>query len=447
MFFKPVDPRSGNMWDVWLCFHEGTYYLYTLCNDGKRWQCDNFSMAKSPDGVHWTELGPVLKKDASVEWMGTGSTWRNPVPGATPPFQLNYSYWIGERQTIFFAQSSDLIHWTRCGKENEFVQDERWYERNGRWDSIWTVERPGGGLYGYWTASPKKETGGQFGFGESLDGITWKALEPPKVTGVGSGELGAVEKVGARYVALFGTNSHMETLVADQPQGPFNVLTRNQILLGGHTYYARFFQSPSGLLVCHHSIARDGEVYFGQLKGTNFDAGGTLRLTWWPGNEVLKYKPVKIPPLATAGTGPVRMLSRKFDAVTGFVLEGSLQLPEPLGAPRGLYIEYGKGVGTAILFDANGRAELGSVADDGKGFNPDKMVDREMRFGEPASFRLLLKGSLFEIYVDDFLIECYSMPVIATGRLGLIAGCRQNSIGALKAWKQENTLKQEGTVV
>jgi len=434
MFFKPRDPRSGNMWDVWLYYHDGTYYLYTLCNDGKRWQCDNFTMARSSDGVNWTELGPVLTKDEGVEWMGTGSTWRNPVPGAEPPFQLNYSFWIGERQTIFFAQSDDLVHWIKCGKSSEFVQDERWYERNGRWDSIWTIERPGGGLYGYWTATPKKETGGQFGFGESLDGINWKALEPPKVVGVGIGEFGAVEKVGERYVALFGTNSHMVTLAANKPQGPFAVLTRNQVVLGGHTYYARFFQSPSGLLVCHHSIARDGEVYFGQLKGTDFDADGVLRLTWWPGNDALKHRQVQVV-LPAGREGPIRMLGRKLDARTGFVLEGSLKLPEPLGAPCGLYIEHIKGLGTAILFNSNGRAELGPIRADGTGFKPDKNVDREMKFGAPARFKLLLKGPLLEIYLDDFVIECYSLPAPATGHIGLISGSKRSAISALKAWQ------------
>jgi hypothetical protein len=433
MFYKATNPKTGNMWDVWLSYHNGTYYLFSLCNPGQSW--DNFSMASSLDGVHWKEIGPVLAKDDGVTWMGTGSTWRNPVPGGKPPFQINYSSWVGDRQTIFFAQSDDLIHWTKCGKKNEFVQDERWYEPKGRWDCIWTIVRPGGGLYGYWTATPKGETGGQFGFGESLDGITWKALEPPKVNGVGAGEVGAVEKVGERYVMLFGTNGHMETLVADKPQGPFTALTRNQVVLGGHTYFGRFFQSPSGLLVCHHSIARDGKVSVGLLKGTNFDAEGTLRLTWWPGNEALKHKPVTVPPPAAGGDGPIKMLARKLDATAGFLLEGKLQLPKPLGAPRGLYVEHGQRCGTAILFKNDGRAELGPVAADGTGFKPDKTVDREMRFGEPARFRLLLKGVLLEIYLDNFLIECYSLPAPATGRIGLVAGNQRNSISALKAWK------------
>jgi hypothetical protein len=436
MFYKAQNPRTGNMWDVWLCHYDGSYYLFSLCASGPGnavW--NNFSLAKSPDGVHWTEIGPVLTWDEGTTWMGTGSIWRNPVPGAKPQFQINYSLWVGERQTIFFAQSDDLIHWTKCGKQYEFVQDERWYERNGRWDCIWTIARPEGGLYGYWTATPKPETGAQFGFGESLDGITWKALEPPRVGGVGTGEVGAIEKVGERYIMLFGTHGHMETLIADKPQGPFTVLTRNQVVLGGHTYFARFFQSPSGLLVCHHTIARDRQVSVGQLKGTHFDAEGTLRLTWWPGNEALKHKAVTLTPPAAGANSPIMMLGHKFDTTSGLVLEGKIRLPKPLGAPRGLYVEHAKGLGTAVLFHSDGRAEFGSVKADGAGFKPEITVDREMQFNEPATFRLLLKGSLMELYLDDFLIECYSLPAPATGRIGLIPGNQRNAIGALKAWK------------
>ena len=436
MFYKARSKDTGNMWDVWMVHHEETYYLFSLCKS-ERVAWDNFSLASSQDGVHWKEIGPVLTKDDGVSWMGTGSTWRNPVPGAKPAFQTNYSSWKGPRQTIFLAQSDDLIHWTKCGKKREFVQDERWYERDGRWDCIWTIARPGGGLYGYWTATPKPETGGQFGFGESDDGITWKALKPPYVSGVGSGEVGAIEKVGDRYVMLFGTGGRMETLVAYEPQGPFTLLPRNQVVLRGipHTYFARFFQSPSGLLVCHHSIARDGEVYAGLLKGTKFDADGMLCLTWWPGNEALKQKPVAVQSPAAGSAGPIAMLGGRLDALYGFVLEGTLQLPKPLGAPRGLYVEHGRGAGTAILFDSHGHAAIGPVEADGTAFKPELTVDREMRFGEPARFRLVAKGVLMEIYLDDVLIECYSLPTQATGRIGLIRGDQKNSIRALKAWR------------
>jgi hypothetical protein len=146
---------------------------------------------------------------------------------------------------------------------------------------------------------------------------------------------------------LFTQNGHMVTLVAERPQGPFTMLTRNMHVLDRHTYFARFFQSPSGLLGCHHSIARDGQVSVGLLKGTQFDADGNLHLTWWPGNEALKHQAVAVKPPPAGAAGPIAMLGSKLDASWGFVLEGTLQLPQPLGAPRGLYIEYGSKVGAA----------------------------------------------------------------------------------------------------
>ena len=58
-----------------------------------------------------------------------------------------------------------------------------------------------------------------------------------------------------------------------------------------------------------------------------------------------------------------------------------------------------------------------------------------MRFGRPARFRLLLKDSLLEFYLDDILIECFSLPARATGRLGLITGGDPGAIGTLRAWR------------
>ena len=58
MFYKCRSPRTGNMWDTWMSFHEGTYYLYYLGISGNDLS-DNVSMAVSPDGVHWKEIAPV----------------------------------------------------------------------------------------------------------------------------------------------------------------------------------------------------------------------------------------------------------------------------------------------------------------------------------------------------------------------------------------------------
>jgi len=435
MFYKARSKQTGNMWDTWLFHHGGTHYLYCLAKSRGQW--DNISLATAPDGVHWTEQGRILRKGEGVTWMGTGSTWESPGFEKDRKFFMNFSEWKGPRQTIFFAESKDLTHWQRLGNEYEFVQDERWYEKNGRWDCIWTIPRPGAGLYGYWTATPKAATGGRFGFGETLDGVTWKALEPPKVEGVagGEGEVGAIEKIGQRYYMLFGLGGIMVTLVADSPHGPFKAAKRNYRLLSGHTYFSRFFRMPDGVLVNHHSIARNGQVYFGTLKATVLDEEGTLRLAWWKGNEKMKAEPLDVrPPAAGAGTDArVAMLQTTFDADKGMMLEGTLALPETEDQPRrGLYIECGKDIGAAILLNAAGAAELGPVRADGSGFKAEKTVDREMAFGKPAKFRLLLEHSLLEFYLDDILIECFSLPQNATGRTGLIG---TDAIRQLSAWQ------------
>ena len=74
MFYRPSHNGTGEMWDTWLYYHEGTYYLYYLAKSGDRW--DNVSMATSHNGVDWKEIGPILSKADGATWMGTGSTWK-----------------------------------------------------------------------------------------------------------------------------------------------------------------------------------------------------------------------------------------------------------------------------------------------------------------------------------------------------------------------------------
>jgi len=151
----------------------------------------------------------------------------------------------------------------------------------------------------------------------------------------------------------------------------------------------------------------------------------------------MKHKSIPVKLLANTKTGaaPI-MLDTTFDTKVGVILEGTLSLPEKESAPRrGLYIEYGKDRGSAILLDSAGLAELGLISADGSGFKAQKKVNREMTFAKPARFRLLLKGSLLEFYLDDIMIECFSLPSEATGRIGLIRGDRTDAIADLKAWR------------
>lgn len=463
MFYKARSPQTGNMWDTWMCFHEGTYYLYYLGISGNDlW--DNVSMAVSPDGVHWKEIGPVYSMDPQAMSVGSGSTWKSPNFEKDGKFFTHFvltfnghdtaegSLDLSSRlkngfppKTILFGESTDLIHWRWLERaQYGFVPDSRWYEPGGAWDCISAIPRPGGGLFGYWTATPKAETGGTVGFGQSLDGVRWEALPPPKTPDVVRGEIGGVEKIGGKFYMMQGHDFVMRTLIADQPQGPFLPATKNFRLLSGHTYFTRFLRTPDGLLVNHHASSSkpapgfgDRQVYFSPLKSAVVDDEGVLRLGWWKGNEKMKHEPIEVTsPNATPGEqATIAMLGNTFDTQGGIVMEGTLKLPDKADSPRrGLYIECGDSRGSAVLLDARGAAELGSIRANGTEFKAEKRVDREMTFGRPATFRLLLKETLLEFYLDDILIECFTLPADATGRIGLIRGSDSRAIGELKAW-------------
>lgn len=451
MFYKPALPETGSMWDSWVFFKEGTYYLFTTCNAGGN-LLDNVSMASSNDGVHWTEIGRVLSRHPDSDWLGTGSTWKSCNFDKDGKFYMDFC----ERregglreQEIYFAESTDLIHWKRLDDRYVFKADQRWY-KPGCWTTIWTLPRPGGGLFGYWTCVPKPETGASFGFGETLDGLTWSALPPPKVDGIGYCELGAVEKIGSRYYAMVGVEGTMMTVVADRPEGPFSVARNNPHLLGvkkslSHkslqefVYFTRFCRTPDCLLINHHTIARgaqggslQAQVYFGPLKAAVVDSEGTLRLGWWIGNEKLKNgAPVlKLPGSIGKEDSSMKMIHDTLDSKGGIIIEGMIVLPESINSnPAEIFISCGAGMGSAIKIHSGGRCEFGEMNPDGSEWDSVMGVDREMNFGLLAKFRLLLKGSLLEFYINDILIECYSLPAIATGRIGFIG-----NVSEVKVW-------------
>ena len=87
---------------------------------------------------------------------------------------------------------------------------------------------------------------------------------------------------------------------------------------------------------------------------------------------------------------------------------------------RGDHIEREQDQGSATLVRDNGATELGPMKADGSGFEPEKQADRDISFGKSANFRLLLKNSLLEFYLDDILIECFSLTAKAAGQIGLI---------------------------
>jgi hypothetical protein len=244
---------------------------------------------------------------------------------------------------------------------------------------------------------------------------------------------------------MLGIDGGMYTYLAERPQGPLRRAQKNAALLtlGGdvpatasrstprhYTYFARFFQSPDGLLVNHHSIGRDGRVYFGLLKRAVFDDDGTFRLGWFHGNDVLKDHSVEIiqPPVSDGSTP--RMIEQTLDAANGFVMEGTLRVPSDGDASAGLFIETGEGLGTGILVGPSAVTDLGAMQATGGAFQSESRIDRQYPFGHTTPLRLIVKRDLLEFYLEDILIQCYSLPTVATGRVGLIGG-----VTDVVAWK------------
>ncbi|MCE5280243.1 MAG: family 43 glycosylhydrolase [Planctomycetaceae bacterium] len=459
MFYQPQMPATGKMWDTWLYWHEGTYYLYYLANSGAMW--DNVSLATSPDGVHWKEHGPVLTKEPDVAWMGTGSTWASPDFDRDGKFFMNFSYSQGG-QRICMAESTDLVNWRPMGAQYCTRPDTRWYKTadndTARWDCIFTCPREEGGLWGYWTASPAAHHG--VGHGCSADGATWEALPPPAIEPPLESpcEHGGVARVGETYYHMLGVNGSMIAYTAEAPGGPLVRQQRNSGLLTNngwgklHTYFSRFFHSPDGLLVNHHAIGRqapvsgplDRMVYFGLLKRAVFDADGTMRLAWWAGNDALKAQALNIAPPRGAAPGGAaaprvpgiamdsfKILAETLPTSEGIILEGVIALPPtPSARECGLFIRTGAGEGTAVLLNSAGAARLGQLKLYPGSFECEISIDRQYDFGPAPTFRLVLKRDLMEFYLADQLIHCFSLPSAAEGTIGFIG-----EVTDLHAWR------------
>ena len=455
LFYKPA---SAALMDTWIYHHRGTFFMYYLSAPGPERPWRSVSMATSLDGVRWKEHGPVIEAASDASAMGDGETWAVSDASGEEKFIMAFSEWRGpdndSRQTLFFAESCDLLKWTRLGSEYEFRQDERWYEPKGRWDGLWTLPRADGGRYGYWTATPKGRPG--FGFGESLDGMKWKALAPPETPDTDySPEIGAIREWQGKYYIMTGVDGGgasgddglfgMITLIGNSPFGPFKPVAKNRkLLVGNNAYFSRFVNTSEGVLVNYHaweipSGLSEGydlsKVYLGPLKRADWDAEGTLRLAWWEGCDKVKTRPLSVKLDEPAPSRKVAYLKTALDHQRPHILEGVLTLPKtPDTISAGLYFESvnAKDPGTAFIVRPKGIVDYGSLHPDATLFEKRGSVDRELQPGSSMTFRVVRKSRITEFYLDDFLMQCYCLPESALGGVGLLGDAA--SYRELKAW-------------
>jgi hypothetical protein len=459
MVFKPPHSR---MWDVWCYYHDETWYLYYLAASQRRgW--DSVEVATSKNGVHWKWGAQCVhindKREGGLGNLGfgTGYTWKSPWFERDRKFLGNFTITGDQRKGISsfirFVESADLVAWRHL--DVEFRPDPRWYKEDYRWDCIKSLPRPGGGYFGYWTAAPKDGRVG-FGIGETDDGVHWRALPPPVLDWSGRPpqeevEVGGVEKIGDKYYALLTafTRSkneyHVTTFSAEKPEGPFRAAAKNFHPIPGlhQAWFPGFFPSPDGMLVAHHVLSATEqekgrrEVYMAPLKRAHVDREGTLRFAWWQGNEALKGEVLET--RLNREAGPKSTLPAFFngcvDLRRGVIVEGIVEFPEAPAAPvPGLLVESEEGTASAIRFLSASATVGGSIEPDGSGFTADvqQQVDRELPTKSPVRFRLLVRRDLLELYFDNVLMNVFSLPKPASGRIGFLSNA--TGISDLRTW-------------
>ena len=392
-------------WDTWMFFHHGTYYLYYLIT--QTGYGEGFGVATSTDGVHYTDHGAALLASEKMEiYLGTGAVWKAPDFETSGFFICNYSEWRkhldGVRQNILFATSKDLIHWEKCDERFMFSPDGDLYKEYrsvwARWDTINTLDRPGGGYYGFFTAVPKDRRLG-FGLGESADGLSWTALPPPEValgpfSEVKKTEIATVCEHAGRVYLLFGGVVHrygVGVYTADSVFGPYVPAETNFGVFSNahfeHAYFTRFFYAGDTLLCNHHAILRQHNehgrpiTYLAPVKRVAFDETGTLRLLWWEGNHAAKG-------------------AEKQSATGDCILEGIL------GTGRQLMLLLADGSETVIAVEETG--EIKYMLWENGSLETDESYQRGFTMSGAPLIRLLARSGLTELYVDDHFIGCYT---------------------------------------
>ena len=407
-------------WDTWMYYNEGKYFLYYLIFGDNSTIWDGFGVAVSTDGVYYTDYGRVIGESPdNRSYLGTGAIWKAADYDESRRFVCNYSEHRetpeGLRQHIFFATSTDLIHWEKLGNEMQFSSDEQYYRgAGGRWDCIYPLEKENGGYYGYLTASPYAFDG--IGICKSEDGIHWRALPPGEVNinphKLVNVEAGAIVRHKDTYYLMVGSEMEMLICTSKSPFGPFTLMKKNGKLFSRlqtkngktghiHAYFARFFMDEQNILANFHVLPREFDEmgrcsysYMAPLKKVQIDAEGILRMYWWEGNDSLIGEGTAAPSEAWVSDVPYYCGTE-----LTFVLEGKNTVQFCLESN-----------GVCRLWDQQGT---------------EMEVDRGMALGKTAVLRVLVRDVFLEVYADGEYVCSYTAK-------GGIQSLKQENVDVIK---------------
>jgi hypothetical protein len=487
-------PKQGYMWDTSIVYHNDEYYLFSMFNfPGEKADCINVWCAKSMDGVHFEDVGAVIKDQPFI-------IWKMFVHKYGDTFVMNHGSLSGKpghgNDTLCFWKSDNLIDWEYLGKDADSNPDPRWYNIQKRWDHMYTLEHKGR-YYGFCVATtndniPYKSCGLMV----SDDGVRWEALPPPVVEWGDipqqGFEVGGCEKIGDKYYliggccGMYGNAGYcVFAFVADDPMGPYKPLEPKFRLCGssgskhriGVQWLASFGRGKDNeLLITNYLTAPTSEhlnfigtkedVWFLPIKKAVVDNNGMLRMAYWKQNELLKGDklPISFDKLKVFGDealvtkGDALKISTEDFSAKSFSKESlepkinAVVFEDRLPTEEGVFIEgtvtvkrVGKlntskfgciicepdDTATVMLMDANHERVRKTVIQttDLKSFSSEiiDVIDYNcasengVSIDEPCSFKLLIRRNIFEVYLNDILVQSFITRNKPDGCIGFMA--------------------------
>lgn len=283
-------------------------------------------------------------------------------------------------------------------------------------------------------------------------------------------------------------NTGMYCFVSDTVDGPFALQQAHPRLLVSEdrmTYFARFYPFGNRMLLSHHSVERcnypgkRAGVWMATLKTATPDEQGALRLGYYEGNDALSGERIPLrldqaccvyPALGNRdfqsgsdclrfrqiAQGQIVMTEAAFEPHVGAMIQATLRVDEAglVSGTAGFYFQhvetpcgelpvkigipdYADGAtlpsGTGIFFSTKGVCELGRLWESGK-FDVDNVVDIGIEVGRTHRVLILVRNSMLEIYLDGWLVQCYSMAAFPSGRFGFACENAAVDFSDLAAW-------------
>ena len=471
--FMPVQamiyrPEKGAMWDPSVIYHDGKYYAFMMYNkDGQEGlKAKHCLVASLTDGVHGKDEGIVNEERESTREC---RFFKGFVARCGDNFIMDHRVaWSEGQDTLRFYQSSDLKNWNYLFSSHP---DPRWYVASGRRGHMYIIPKeqgaPQAGYWGYSVATPKPHLSRAPGMTQSPNGTDWEILPPAEMkwgdTPERDLEHGGSERIGDKYYLIGGAGEYvskgysMYTLVGDAPCGPFRPDIETYRLCGTTsktvTWLAAWARARDELLVSNYaSFSSDkGRPSMLPLRKPVVDKDGHLRLGWWKGNDALKGKSLTLEKNTIESNRrgkkshyQIVYLTEAFDVHKGVMLEERIKAR--LGAAQGDFNDKASKAKPAagFVFEEGPKKSVAIQLDIGQPENRETNIgtlqttaERKMQFqsegvigkgcatvtgienGKEHRFRPLVRRGMFELYIDDMLMQTYVYKP-ASGKVGFV---------------------------